>query len=138
MQKKQLDTCLSNTIPVIIIFDSSSTKQKKIPLTHADQKKQERQNEKWKLIQEIQEAHREGKNLSRLAREYHLSRSTIQKYIKMQEPPSFESRRKKSIDSYYHNIVKLEQNGNTVKEIYQIIQKQSFDGSFSAVRRMVE
>lgn len=135
--KKQLDNLLLSIVPATITWNIPSTIQEEIPLTRKEQRRHERQKEKWQLIQQIQQAHCNGKNISRLAKEYELDRKTIQKYTKMKDLPSFKRVRKKSIDPYYHCILELEKHGNTIKQIYYAIQEQGYNGPFSSVRTMV-
>ncbi|KZN99332.1 hypothetical protein A4244_19000 [Bacillus badius] len=86
------------------------------PLTRLEQRIKNRQEQKWLFIQEIKQAYQKGKNISRLAKEYELDRRTVRKYINMSGPPSFTRKRKKTVNPYYDQIFKLEQEGDTVKK----------------------
>lgn len=136
--KKQFDAFLTTLVPTSITWGNPGQISVEIPLTRAEQTIKNRQNQKWDLIQEIQREHKNGKNISRLSREYNLNRRTINKYIKASEPPVSQRQRKRPSDSYKEQIIKLEQQGNTVKEIYHFIRNQGYNGTFSAVRTIVE
>lgn len=136
--KKQFDTFLSTLVPASITWNESEQASVEIPLTRAELTIKNRQNKKWDLIKEIQREHKSGKNISRLSREYNLNRRTINKYLRMNEPPVFHRQRKRLSDLYKDQIIKLEQQGNTVKEIYQFIREKGYNGTFSAVRTIVE
>ncbi|MEC1723077.1 transposase [Schinkia azotoformans] len=136
--KKQLDSFLSTLVPATITWSDSDPSVVEIPLTCAEQLTKNRQNKKWELIREIQQAYKNGKNISRLSREYKLDRRTISKYITMNEPPVTYRKRNRPSDSYREQILNLEQEGNTLKEIYQTIKKQGYMGTYSAVRTIVE
>lgn len=136
--KKQFDSFLSTIVPASITWCEGQLPAKEIPLTKAEQIIKNRRNKKWELIQEIQQAHDKCKNLSRLAREYKIDRRTIRKYIKMNEPPSSNRHYNKPADQYYDIVISLEQEGNTVKEIYSKLQDQGYTGTYSAIRRIVE
>ncbi len=136
--KKQLDSFLSTLVPASISWSENQQPSLEIPLTRAEKTIKIRQNKKWELIQEIQKEHKSGKNISRLAREYKLDRRTINKYINMIEPPLFNRLRHRPSDLFNDQIIKLDQEGNTVKKIYHSIQKQGYTGTFSSVRVIVE
>lgn len=136
--KKQFDTFLSTLVPASITCGETAQTSVNIPLTRAEKTIKNRQNKKWDLIQEIQREHNNGKNISRLAREYELNRRTVNKYLRMTEPPIYHRQRNRPSDYYKDQILQLEQQGNTVKEIYQSIRKQGYTGTFSAIRIIVE
>lgn len=136
--KKQFDTFLSTLVPSSITWSEPGQTSIEIPLTRAEQTITNRRNKKWDLIQEIQREHKNGKNISRLAREYKLNRRTVNKYLRMNEPPKFHRQRNRPSDLFKDQIIKLEQQGNTVKEIYHSIRGQGYNGTFSAVRTIVE
>lgn len=106
--KKQLDSFLSTLVPASITCDEPQQPSLEIPLTRAEQTIKNRQNKKSELILEIQQAHKNGKNISRLAREYNLDRRTINKYLKMIESPLFHRRRNRPSDPYNDRIIELE------------------------------
>nr|WP_240516727.1 transposase [Priestia filamentosa] len=138
--KKQLDSFLATMVPSSISWQEQPKRSMKDspPLTRLEQRIKNRQEQKWLLIQEIKQAYKKGQNISRLAREYELDRRTVRKYINMNGPPSFTRERTKAANPYYDQIYKLEQEGNTVKEIYSILQEQNYKGTFSSVRTIVE
>lgn len=112
--KKQLDSFLSALVPTMIVLSVELPYQpvSSILLTRTEQRMKERQYEKWKLIQEIQQAHKKGKNISRISREYQLNRRTVTTYLHMSEPPVFTRRRFKATDVFKEQIIELEQSGN--------------------------
>lgn len=137
--RKQLDSTLSSIVPSTILWEETTPiSADTFPETRAEQRKRKRKETKWELIKEIQKEHNHGKNISRLSREYNLDRRTIQKYLKMKEPPSGKRTRKKATDLYKKQMEQLELKGNTVKEIYSILQKSGYKGSYSGVRVVVE
>jgi transposase len=136
--KFKLDSFLSTIVPASITWRDGELPAKEIPLTRAEQIIKKRRNKKWELILEIQQAHDKCKNISRLAREYKLHRRTIRQYIKMKEPPTKHRHYSKPADQYRDKVITLEQEGNTVKEIYSKLRDQGYVGTYSAIRRMVE
>ncbi|HHY72027.1 MAG TPA: ISL3 family transposase [Bacillus bacterium] len=136
--KKHLDTILCTLIPPLITWYEAPKNPQKIQLTRAEQITKERQTQKWKLIQGIQMEHRNGRSLSRLAREYQLDRRTIKKYIQMTLPPISQRRRKRPANQYYNQIIELELEGKTVKTIYEILKQNGYDDTFSSIRKVVE
>lgn len=106
--KKQLDSILATLVPASITWEKPQLPVQEVPLTSAEQSIRNRQDKKWELIQEIQQAHKNGKNYSRFGREYQLDRRTIQKYIKMSGPPLIHRKRHRPLNSYKDQIVKLE------------------------------
>ncbi|WP_243458095.1 transposase [Sporosarcina sp. Te-1] len=98
----------------------------------------ERQKRKWSLIREIQKEHTDGKNISRLSREYQLDRRTIRKYLDLKTPPIDLRPRAKPIDGFSQEVIRFEQAGHTVRSIYQSIQEQGYEGTYSAVRTLVQ
>lgn len=136
--KKQLDTHLLSLIPSKVTLSNPPSSTSEIPSTRAARQVIDRQNKKWELIQEIQNEHKKGKNISRLAREYQLDWRTIKKYLQLKEKPVEKRQRKKATDQYKEEILKLELAGHTVKEICSAIQQQGYSGTFSAVRILVQ
>lgn len=92
--KSNLPLTISTLVPAAVTWAEPQSPSKEIPFTRTEQTVNNRRNKKWELIQEIQTAHIRGKNFSRLAREYKLDRRTINKYIKMVEPPECRRHRK--------------------------------------------
>jgi len=122
--KKQLDSFLSTFVPATITWSEPPQPALEIPLTRAEQTIKNRRDKKWELIQEIQQAHKNGQNISRLAREYGLNRRTVQKYIKMIDPPLCQRHRNRPSDLYDEQIIKLEKEGNTVKKLMTLSENR--------------
>lgn len=135
--KKQVDTHLASHMPVSINW-SEAAEGMPIPLTASEKAAIARQSQKWSLILEIQAEHKSGKNLSELSREFQLDWRTIQKYVNLQSPPIDRRIRAKPIDAYAEEVIQLEQAGHTVKSIYQLVQGQGYEGTYSAVRSLVQ
>lgn len=93
------------------------------------------------LIQQIQEGKEAGKSDSRLARDFHLDRKTIRKYIQMKEPPPKVRTRmrpsEEKLRPYESTIHKQEAEGHTIQLIYENLRAQGYNGSHSAVRIFV-
>ncbi|WP_232329758.1 MULTISPECIES: transposase [unclassified Sporosarcina] len=136
--KKQVDVHLATLVPTSITWMEPAAEQTAIPLTARERAASERQKRKWSLIQEIQKQHADGKNISRLSREYQLDRRTIQKYLDLQTPPMDRRPRAKPIDGYSEEVTRLEQAGHTIRFIHQTIQGKGYEGTYSAVRALVE
>lgn len=109
-----------------------------IPLTKQERIAAERQQNKWLLIQEVQKAHQQGKNVTELSRQYQLNWRTIKKYIDLKAAPANQRIRAKPIDRYTDEVIRLERAGETVKSIYDSIHKKGYQGTYSAVRTLVQ
>ena len=48
----------------------------------------------------------------------------------MKEPPSHHRHYNKPADQYYDKVISLEQEGNTVKEIYSKLRDQGYIGTY--------
>jgi transposase len=136
--KKQLDNCLAPLVPAKITWEEPVKKPLQVPLTQVQKQAKKNQEKKWALIKQIKEEHLAGKNISRLAREYRLDRTTIRTYIHMTEPPSFQRIRKKASDPYREKIQQLESAGCTVKEIFRLLRLEDYRGTLSQIRTLVE
>ncbi|WP_327939768.1 transposase [Bacillus wiedmannii] len=77
--KKQLEKTLTSAVPSAIFLSNDSPVTTAEKLAKVEKEKEIRHNRKWELIQSIQQAHRAGKSMSALAKEYRLSWKTIQK-----------------------------------------------------------
>lgn len=62
----------------------------------------------------------------------------MRKYVDLKNPPSTKRQSKHAVHAYEEEIIALEQQGNTVKSIYHIIQASGYTGTFSGVRTSVE
>lgn len=136
--KKQLDTFLMSLVPPAIVWKDPLSPKIEVELTKAEREKVERQSQKWAFIQNIQAAHRAGKSISSLAKEYSLSWRTTHKYLHMKDPPTIIRYRAKPIQQYLPLVHQYESQGNTVKDIHLFLKKQGYTGTFSAVRTAVE
>ena len=136
--KKQLDLFLATFIPSIITWTLVNPDELESAHFQTEPTLTNPQLQKWRLIQEIQQKHQEGMKIARLAREYDLNWRTVQKYTKMSGPPSFKRSRKKATDGYESTIRLFEKQGNTVKEIQELLQKDGYKGTFSSVRTAIE
>ncbi|WP_080118425.1 transposase [Bacillus cereus] len=136
--KKQLEKILTASVPSTISWSTKLPIQPVEKMTKAEKEKEIRQNRKWELIQRIKQAHRAGKSMCTLAKEYKLSWKTIQKYIQMNGPPSSDRYKKNLVRGFDNLIIQLESKSHTLKEIDQLIRLEGYSGTFSAVRTVVE
>lgn len=111
------------------IVDTSKTK----PLTPKEE-------ERWALIQEVQQAYKEGASQRQLAKEYQLSQETVKAYVEAKQPVSFhrEKRISKLIQPFYQYVKEQVALGTFATVILREIQKRGFTGSYATVRQTVE
>ncbi len=136
--RKHLDTFLLSAVPSTITWNETPSISIETALTKAEKIKLIRQKRKWDLIQEIQESHRSGKSINSLTKEYHLNWRTIKKYIKMNNVSTTNRCRISPAQGYLESIIHLEKEGKTLKMIDQLIRKDGYNGTFSAIRTLVE
>lgn len=98
--------------------------------------------EKWLMIQAIQQDQQRGIKIAHLARKYHLSRATIYKYLQVKEPPLKKLPRFKPsqllLRPYHTQIKELNKLGGTMDSIYKAIRKSGFTGTYAALRIFLE
>lgn len=99
-----------------------------------------KEEERWALIQNVQKAHREGTSLRQLAKDYQLSRETINTYVEAERPISYHREKKvsKLIQPFYQYVKEQVALGTFATVILRDIQKQGFTGSYATVRQTVE
>ncbi|MED2985422.1 hypothetical protein P4311_29300 [Bacillus thuringiensis] len=73
-----------------------------------------------------------------LAKEYNLSWKTAQKYMQMNGPPSSDRYKKNLVRGFEKLIIQLESKRYALRKINELIRKEGYDGTFSAVRTVVE
>ncbi|EOV9528407.1 MULTISPECIES: transposase, partial [Bacillus cereus group] len=135
--RKHLDTFLLSAVPSTITWNETSSISIETALTKAEKIKLIRQKRKWDLIQEIKKAHRSGKSINSLTKEYHLNWRTIKKYMKMMTPPTTNRWRISPAQGCLESIMRLEKEGKTLKTIDPLIRKKADNGTFSAVCTLV-
>ncbi|HHW36182.1 MAG TPA: hypothetical protein GXX18_02620 [Bacillales bacterium] len=94
-----------------------------------------KQQNKWQLIQHIQQDHQAGMSFRGLSRKYKIDRRTISKYIKMVNFPIQKRKSRPSmLNPYLETIHQMMKNHSTSRQIYEHIKKQGFKGGFDSVR----
>lgn len=95
-----------------------------------------KEEERWALIQAVQNSYKDGYTIQELAETYQISRETVQAYLEKTHPISFEREKKisKRLKPYYAYV--KEQVALRVKAsvIFRTIQEQGFIGSYAVVR----
>lgn len=99
------------------------------PLTPAE-------TEKWSLIQELQQKHKQGHSIRSLARTYKMSRETVNKYLKAEAPLRYSRKKKQDtlLQPYLSLIYEQIDANSTSMQIYKLIQNEGYEGSYSTVR----
>lgn len=98
--------------------------------------------QKWKLIQHVQQDYKEGLRITHIAQKHQLSRGTIYNYLKRTVPPRKTKRKIKpaqlKLQPYYEIILACDTEQMTMDQIFQKICLAGYDGSYSALRRFLE
>lgn len=95
------------------------------------------QENKWKLIKQVQKEYRKCHKYRAVARKFNLDRRTVKKYIDIKEAPVNGNKNRKyssKLDRYKNKIVKLNNEGCSWKEIMCEIKKDGYNGSDSLLR----
>jgi len=100
-----------------------------------DKIREEKISAKWNLMIEIKGKHKSGISIRQLAKYYSMSRTTITKYIKAEEPVYWPigKRRGSKLDSYKELIMELLDKDSTHEEILNILKEQGYNGSRSLI-----
>ena len=100
-----------------------------------DQHMNPRQQRKWELIQTIKKQHQLGQSIRFLAKNHHLSRNTVKKYIELEKLPiSKRKGRPTLLDGYIDDIIRGIKNNLSSRSIFEQIKQQGYKGSYSLVR----
>lgn len=95
------------------------------------------QENKWKLIKQVQKEYKKCHKYRVIARKFNLDRRTVKKYIGIKEPPINGNKNRKyssKLDKHKNKIVKLNNEGCSWKEIICEIKKCGYNGSDSLLR----
>ena len=101
-------------------------------------KSQVNQENKWELIQQVQEEYKKVKKYSVVARKYGLDARTVKKYISIKEAPINGNKDREyssKLDLYKNTIIDSNNKGYSLKVIKDIIKKDGYMGSDSLLRR---
>lgn len=105
----------------------SSEKEKIISPRKSDQIREKHADEKWKRILDVQQLHQQGKTIAAIARQCHVSRGTVYKYLKQNNRPDL--RRSSICDPFWQSIQSGVIQGKTTDSIEQEIRKDGYSGS---------
>lgn len=100
-------------------------------LTKRQQNKIDTANRKWKVIQEAQKLFKENYSKSSIARKLGITRTTLNKYLKLTEPPVKDSNC--IIDDYIPLIKEMIINKCKTKEIYQAMKEAGYKGKLTVL-----
>ena len=110
-----LKRTVSDRIKLIKDNDNLNIAKKPI-LTKRQQNKIDTANRKWKIIKEAQKLYAENNSKSYIARKLGIGRETLNKYLKLTEPPVKDS--SCIIDNYMSIIKEVIVDKKKTKEIY--------------------
>lgn len=133
--KRRLDQLLTMILPTSV----QKKKQKITPLkptTKLELEQLTRQKRKQELMKEIQQAHEQGMNLTQLAKQFNLDFRTVKKYV-LASDQSISSARGKKPHPYLHEIIEMEANGLTIKEIHARLIQLGFTGAYGATKNTI-
>lgn len=123
----------------VIEYNKISLKEKKkyekVPIKEL--KSQVSINNKWKLIQEVQEEYKKCHKYSVIGRKFNIDARTVKKYLQIKEKPINGNRNREYVGKlslYKNKIIKLNNEGLTWKMIKEEIQKEGYKGSDSLLR----
>ncbi len=100
-------------------------------LTRRQQNKIDTANRKWKTIQEAQELFKAGNSKSFIAKKLGITRVTLNKYLKLNEPPVIDSNC--IIDDYIPLIKEMIINKKKTREIYQAMRDAGYKGKMTVL-----
>ncbi len=125
-----LKRTVSDRIRLVKVNNTSGTNEEPI-LTKRQQNKIDTANRKWKTIQEAQELFKTGNSKSSIARKLGITRVTLNKYLKLKEPPVIDSNC--IIDDYIPLIKEMIINKKKTKEIYQAMKDAGYKGKMTVL-----
>lgn len=111
-------------------------KYNKIPTEEL--KSQVIQENKWELIQQVQEEYKKVQKYSVVARKYNLDDRTVKKYLQIKESPINGNKNREyasKLDLYKNKIIEMNNKGYSWKLIKDEIKKEGYIGSDSLLRR---
>ena len=110
-------------------------KYEKIPMKEL--KSQVSENNKWKLIQEVQKEYQKCHKYSVVGRKFNIDDRTVKKYLQIKEPLVNGNKNREynsKLSLYKNKIIKMNNEGFTWKIIKENIQKDGYNGSNSLLR----
>lgn len=125
-----LKRTVSDKIKLIKDNGICATNEKPI-LTKRQQNKIDTANRKWKTIQEAQELFKAGNSKAFIAKKLDITRVTLNKYLKLNEPPIKDS--DCIIDDYIPLIKEMIINKKKTKEIYQVMKDAGYKGKMTVL-----
>ena len=112
-------------------------KEKYNQISTSELKSQITQENKWKLIQQVQEDYKKIKKYSVVARKYNIDDRTVKKYLNIKEVPINGNRKREyhsKLDLYKNKIIEMNEMGFIWKKIYDEIKSEGYNGSESLLR----
>lgn len=100
-------------------------------------KSQVSENNKWKLIQEVQKEYQKYHKYSTVGRKFNIDDRTVKKYLQIKEPPVNGNKNREytsKLNLYKNKIIKMNNEGFTWKVIKESIQRDGYKGSDSLLR----
>jgi transposase len=101
----------------------------------SDQIREKHAGQKWELILNVQTSYRQGKTVAAIARQFHLARGTVYRYLKQDQRPDLS--RSSLCDPFLQTIKSLMAQGQTTDFIEQEICKEGYSGSRSTLNSIV-
>lgn len=95
------------------------------------------QEEKWKLIQEVQEEYKKCPKYRAVGRKFNLDRKTVKKYLSITEPPIHDRKGKtfgSKLDKYKEEIIRMNNEGYKSSIILEKIKEEGYKGTGSLLR----
>lgn len=112
-------------------------KEKYLQLSANELKSRVSQEDKWQLIQEVQEEFKKCHKYSVVGRKFNLDDRTVKKYLTITEPPINANKNREyvsKLDKYKNKIIKMNNDGYAWKVILEDIKKEGYKGSDSLLR----
>ena len=116
---------------------SLKDKEKYNQISTQELKSQVIQENKWELIQQVQEEYKKVHKYSVVSRKYNIDDRTVKKYINIKEPPINGNKNREyhsRLDLYKNKIIEMNNGGLSWKKIYDKIRTNGYKGSESLLR----
>ena len=116
---------------------SLKDKEKYNQISTQELKSQVIQENKWELIQQVQEEYKKVHKYSVVSRKYNIDDRTVKKYLNIQEPPINGNKNREypsKLDLYKNKIIEMNNGGLSWKKIYDKIRTNGYKGSESLLR----
>jgi transposase-like protein len=102
----------------------------------SDQLREKHADQKWEQILKVQQLHQQGKKIAAIARQFHISRGTVYKYLKHTKRPDL--RRSSICDPFLPMMIQsLVTQGLKTDSIEQEVRKEGYSGSRSTLNGIV-